>query len=81
VQVLHPIQKLECPPFWNGLGYGIIKYGIKVIFLELHDQPTEINKSPLIFSKIIGGGGNTQRDRMVISLALLSFEECRLKIV
>jgi hypothetical protein len=32
VQVLHPPQKFERPPFWNGWNYGINKYGIEVTF-------------------------------------------------
>jgi hypothetical protein len=32
VQVLHPPQKFESPPFWNGWSYGIKKHGIEVTF-------------------------------------------------
>jgi hypothetical protein len=32
VQVLHPSQKFERPPFWNGYRYGIKKYGVEVTF-------------------------------------------------
>jgi hypothetical protein len=32
VQVLHPSQKFERPPFWNGWRYGIKRYGVKVAF-------------------------------------------------
>jgi hypothetical protein len=31
VQVLHPPQKSERPPFWNRWTYGIKKYGVEVI--------------------------------------------------
>jgi hypothetical protein len=30
VQVLHPPQKSERPPFWNGYSYGIKNYGVEV---------------------------------------------------
>jgi hypothetical protein len=32
VQVLHPLQKSELPPSWNGLRYVIKKYGIEANF-------------------------------------------------
>jgi len=30
VQVFHPPQVSECPPFWNGSSYGFKKYDIEV---------------------------------------------------
>jgi hypothetical protein len=29
---MHPPQKLECPPFWNGSSYRIKKYSTEVLF-------------------------------------------------
>jgi hypothetical protein len=39
VQVLHPPQKYEYPPFWNGYGYGGKKCGIKVTFNGMTSLP------------------------------------------
>jgi hypothetical protein len=32
VQLLHPSQKFERPPFWNGCSYCIKNYGVEVAF-------------------------------------------------
>jgi hypothetical protein len=74
VQVLHPHQKFERPPFWNGWRYGIKKYGVEVHF-QWHDLPTEFHKNLPIGSKVIWGDTQTdgQTDRLVISWASFSF--------
>jgi len=35
MQVLHPPQKFERPPFWNGWSYGIKNYGVEVTFNDM----------------------------------------------
>jgi hypothetical protein len=36
VQVLHPPQKFERPPFSNGYSYGIKNYGVEAAFNGMH---------------------------------------------
>jgi hypothetical protein len=62
MQVLHPPQKFERPPFWNGWRYGINKHGFEVNFNGM--TSTEFHENLLIGSKVIGG--DTQTDRLVI---------------
>jgi hypothetical protein len=73
VQVLHPPQKFEHAPFWNGW-----RYGIKLRrrgHLQWHDFPTEFHKNLPIALKVIREGEHTdgQTDRLEISQASLSF--------
>jgi hypothetical protein len=32
VQVFHPPQEYDRPPFWDGCSYGIKNYGVEVTF-------------------------------------------------
>jgi hypothetical protein len=64
VQMLHPPQKFERPPFWNGCSYGIKHYGIEVTFNGM----TSLNF--IQFYHLVQnfmGGGHT--DGVVISSA------------
>jgi hypothetical protein len=53
VQVLHPPQKFERPPFWNGWRYGIKKYGVEVSFNGMTPS-TEFNKIYQLVQKLLG---------------------------
>jgi hypothetical protein len=91
VQVLHPPQKFELPPFWNGRWYGIKKYGFEVTFNGMTYLLNFIKIYQLV-QKFLGRtdrqtDGQTDRqtdgqtDRQtgdIISLTFL-FEESRLK--
>jgi hypothetical protein len=65
VQVLHPPQKFERPPFWNGWRNGINKYGVEVILNGMTFLPNFIKIYQLV-QKLLGGG-HRQTDRLVIS--------------
>jgi hypothetical protein len=54
MQVLHPPQKFERPPFWNGWRYGIKKYGIEVSFNGMTSLLNFI-KIYLLVQKLLGG--------------------------
>jgi hypothetical protein len=60
VQVLHPPQKFERPPFCNGWRYGIKKYGIEVIFNGMTSLLNYITIYQLV-QKLLGW--DTQTDR------------------
>jgi hypothetical protein len=60
MQVLHPPQKLERPPFWNGCSYGIINYGVQVISNGMNF----VQNLPIVDT-------GRHKDRMVISLAYI----------
>jgi hypothetical protein len=83
VQILHPPQKFERPPFCNGWRYGIKKYGDEVTFNGMTFLPNFIKIYQLV-QTLLGGHTQTdvQRDRQdgdLISLTFL-FKESRLKI-
>jgi hypothetical protein len=59
VQVLHPPQKCERPPFWNGWMYGINKYGAEVTFNGMTSRLNFIKIYQLV-QKLLGG---THTDR------------------
>jgi hypothetical protein len=63
MQVLHPSQKFERPPFWNGSRYGIKEYGVEVIFNGMTSLLNFIKIYQLV-QKLLGGG---HTDRQVIS--------------
>jgi hypothetical protein len=71
VQVLHPPQKFEGSPFWNGCSYGIKNYGIEVTF-NGNDFRTEFHKHLPVGSKV-DRGTERHTDRVVISLAYFFF--------
>jgi hypothetical protein len=83
VQVLHPPQKFEFPPFWNGWRYGIKKYGFEVTFSTSLLYFIKIYQ---LVQKLLGGKHrqtNRQTDRQIgdlISITFL-FKEGRLKWV
>jgi hypothetical protein len=54
VQVLHPPQKFERPPFWNGWRYGIRKYGAEVTFNGMTSVLNFIKIYQLV-QKVLGG--------------------------
>jgi hypothetical protein len=60
VQVLHPPQKFERPPLWNGWRYGIKKYGVEVTFKGMTSLLNFIKIYQLV-QKLLGG--DTQTDR------------------
>jgi hypothetical protein len=45
---LHASQKFELPPFWNGLSYGIKKYGVEVTFNGMTSIPNFIKVYKLV---------------------------------
>jgi hypothetical protein len=59
LQVLHPRQKFERLPFWNGCSYGIKNYGIEVIFngTTFLINFTKLNQ---FFEKLIGAHTDKQ---------------------
>jgi hypothetical protein len=65
VQVLHPPQKFERPPFWNGVRNGINKYGVEVTFVGMTSLLNFI-KIYQLFQKLLWGT-HRQTDRLVIS--------------
>jgi hypothetical protein len=80
VQVLHPPQKFECPPFWNGSKYGIKKYGVEVIFNGMTSLLNFMKIYQLV-QMLLGGYTDRRTDRQtgdLISLTFL-FKESRLK--
>jgi hypothetical protein len=84
VQVLHTPQKFERPPFWNGLRYGIRKYGLEVTFNGMTSLLNFI-KVYQLDQKLLGGTHrqtDRQTDRQTGDLTSLTFlfEESRLKI-
>jgi hypothetical protein len=82
VQVLHPSQTFERPPFWNGWSYGIKKYSDKVTFNGMTSLLNFIKIYQLI-QKLLGGHTDGQTDRQtdyLISFTFL-FKESRLKNV
>jgi hypothetical protein len=54
VQVLHPPQKFERPPFWNDLRYGITRYGVEVIFNSINSLLNFLKIYQLV-QKLLGG--------------------------
>jgi hypothetical protein len=54
VQVLHPPQKFERPPFWNSWRYGIKKYGVEVTFNGVTSLLNFIKIYQLV-QKLLGG--------------------------
>jgi hypothetical protein len=60
-KVLHAPQKFACPPFRNGLTFGIKKYDIAVTFND--GVPTESHKNFLISSKADRATGIPRGDR------------------
>jgi hypothetical protein len=84
VQILHPPQKFECPPFCNGGRYGINRYDVEVTFNGMTSLPNFIKIYELV-QKLLGGGEDTdgRLDRQtgdLISLTFL-FKESRLKSI
>jgi hypothetical protein len=64
-QILHPPQKFECPPFWNGYSYSIkLRHRGHI---QWYDIPTEFHKNLPIASEVDTVGQT--HDRIVISLA------------
>jgi hypothetical protein len=81
VQVLHPPQKFERPPFLNGWSYGIRKYGVEVTFNSMTSLLNFIKIYQLV-QKLLGEHIDRQTDGQtgdLISLTFL-FKESRLKI-
>jgi hypothetical protein len=74
VQVLHPPQKFERPPFWNAWAYRIKKYGVEVTFNGIISLLHFIKIYQLV-QKLLG------RDRQTGDLISLTFifKESRLK--
>jgi hypothetical protein len=72
VQVLHPPQKFERPPFWNGWKYRIKKYGFEVTFNDMTSLLNFIKIYQLV-QKLLRGHTQTVRqtdiqiDKLVIS--------------
>jgi hypothetical protein len=79
VQVLHPPQKFERPPFWNGWKYGIRKYRVEVTFNGMTSLLNFIKIYQLV-QKLLGGT-HRQTDRQTGDLVSLTFlfKESRLK--
>jgi hypothetical protein len=71
VQVLHPPQKFERPPFWNGWRYGNKKYGVKVTFNGMISLLNLIKIYQLV-QKLLGGT-DIQTDRQTGYLTSLTF--------
>jgi hypothetical protein len=87
VQVLHPSQKFERPPFWNGWRYGIKKFGVEVTFNGMTSLLNFIKIYQLVQTLLGGGGTDRQTGRQIdgqigdlISLTFLC-KESRLKII
>jgi hypothetical protein len=81
VQVLHPSQKFERPPFWNGWRYGIKEYGVEVTFNGMTSLLNFIKIYQLV-QKLLWGHTDRRTDRQtgdLISLTFL-FKESRLKM-
>jgi hypothetical protein len=71
VQVLHPPQKSEHPPFWNSCYYGIKNYGVEVTFNDINFLLSSIKIYQMV-QKLIGRTDiQTDTGRMVISLAYI----------
>jgi hypothetical protein len=64
VQVLHPPQKFESLPFWNGFSYGIKNYGIKVTF---NGMTSLLNSISLPIGSKVDGGQTHRQDGDLIS--------------
>jgi hypothetical protein len=79
VQVLHPPQKFECPPFWNAWRSGIKKYGFEVTFNGMTSLLNFIKVYQLV--KKLLGGTRRRTDRQTSDLTSLTFlfKESRLK--
>jgi hypothetical protein len=79
VQVLHPPQKFERPPSWNGWRYGIKEYGVEIIFNGMTFLPNFIKIYQLV-QNLLGG---TQTDRQTGDLISLTFllKESRLIMI
>jgi hypothetical protein len=75
VQVLHPPQKFERPPFWNAWRYGIKKYGVEVTFNGMTSLLNFIKIYQLV-QKLLGGTHRQTAD--LISLTF-PFKESRLQ--
>jgi hypothetical protein len=76
VQILHPPQKFERPPFCNGWRYGIKKYGVEVIFNGMTSLPNFIKIYQLVQTLL---GGTHRQDGDLVSLTFL-IKENRLKM-
>jgi hypothetical protein len=72
VQVLHPPQKFERPPFCNGWRYGIKKYGFEVTFNGMTSLLNFIKIYRLV-QKLLGGPTNRRTDRQTGDLTSLTF--------
>jgi hypothetical protein len=77
VQVLHPPQTFERPPFWNGWRYGIKKYSVEVTFNGMTSLLNYIKIYQFV-QKLLGGT-HRQTDRLVISKPHFPFKELRLR--
>jgi hypothetical protein len=64
MQVLHPPQKFERPPFWNGWRHGIKKYGVEVTFNGMTPLPNFIKIYQLV-QKLLGGA-HRRKDRQIL---------------
>jgi hypothetical protein len=78
VQVLHPPQKFERPPFWNGCSYGIKNYGVEVTFNGMTSLLNFIKIYQLV-QKFMGSR-HTRQDGDLISLHVSFRKESRLKM-
>jgi hypothetical protein len=72
VQVLHPPQKFESPPFWNGWIHGITNYGVEVTFNDMTSLPNFIKIYQLV-QKLMGllSPGDQQMASGIHRLAVL----------
>jgi hypothetical protein len=75
VEVSHPPQKFERPPFWYAWRYGINKYGVEVTFNGITSVLNFIKIYQLV-QKLLGGTLRQTGD--LISLTSL-FKESRPK--
>jgi hypothetical protein len=78
VQVLHPPQKFERPPFWNGWRYEIKKYGVKVTFNGVTSLLNFIKVYQLV-EKLLGVDTQTDRQSGYLISLTFPFEESTLK--
>jgi hypothetical protein len=79
VQVLHPPQKSERPPYWNAWRYEIKKYGVEVTFNGMTSLLNFIKIYQFV-QKLLGGT-HKHTDRQAGDLKSLTFlfKESRLK--
>jgi hypothetical protein len=67
MEILHPPQKFERPPFWNGCSYGINNYDVEVSFNGMTPLLNSIKICQLL-QKLMG---DRHTDKMVMSLAYI----------